>query len=631
MRSNKIDQGLAQNIVLAAQAASTVLLIGDRQFDHFVATGPDGKEKIVGLESLCSQALQADAIWLYEPVHGEVRLHSIKPNRIAGTSLPVDTGEAMKLSLVESLAALEGVVLASSAQDEQPYSKLALLVDAGLLMDRPNAPYDQFFAMTQAIERFGRTADRSRILLLRAANVTAIPIAVSKASFCRTINLKLASRDERMAYARMRSAKLAAAFCVDVEDIARSIAATTEGWALNTIDSLIESAFQQDFKSVIDLEELANAFRLGAATSPWAGDEIRHAVSSAKSTLERRVIGQTSAMAATALVLQKAVVGLSGAHQSRYSDAPKFLLFNAGPTGTGKTESAKAVAEIVFGSEAIVRIDCAGLAEKHAIQRLTGSPPGYLGHDQGGELTNAVLAKPNSVVLFDECEKAHPAFWNIFLSIADDGRLTSGKGEICHFSQAGIILTSNLGMYEKKIDADGREVIQARFDYQTPFDEIEREVREAVKDFFLSKLGKPEILGRFGGHANIVVFDFLRDMTGVANKFIHNLREKCMRLHSIDLSVSADLVEHVVQQTKSDTDALVLGGRGLAAKLEIALVNPLAQHLFESNARNCAIHASLAGGEVRFLLSRKKLTPPRQRRWIAPPFPEAPTVERMEP
>lgn len=89
MRSNKIDQGLAQNIVLAAQAASTVLLIGDRQFDHFVTTGPDGKEKIVGLESFCSQALQTDATWLYDPVHGEVRLHSIKPNRIAGTSLPV--------------------------------------------------------------------------------------------------------------------------------------------------------------------------------------------------------------------------------------------------------------------------------------------------------------------------------------------------------------------------------------------------------------------------------------------------------------------------------------------------------------------------------------------------------------
>lgn len=606
MGSNKIDQGLAQDIALAAQAASIVLLIGGRQFDQFVTTSADGIREVVGLESFCSYALQADATWLYDPVRGEVRLHSIKQNCIEDTNLPVVPGEKREINLIEALAALEEVAIASRARGGQSYSKLALLVDAGLLMDRPYAPYDHFFAMTQVMERFGRTADRSLVLLLRAADVTSIPIAVSRASFCRTINLKLASRDERMAYARLRSEELASALCLDIEDVARSIAAVTDGWALNTIGFLIESAYRQNFKSLADLEELANAFRLGASTSPWAGDEIRNAVSSARSILERRVIGQPSAMAATAMSLKRAVVGLSGGHQSRHSNAPKFLLFYAGPTGTGKTESAKAVSEIVFGSEAIVRFDCAGLAERHTVQRLIGSPPGYKGHEQGGELINAVLAKPNSVVLFDECEKAHPVFWNIFLSIADEGRLTSGKGETCHFSQAGIILTSNLGMYRTNIDADGREARFARFDYQTSFNEIEREVRESVKEFFLSNLGKPELLGRFGGHANIVVFDFLRDMTGVVNKFIINLREKCMRLHGVDLSVSDELVEHVVQQTRLDKEALVLGGRGLAAKLEIALINPLAEYLFESNARSCAINAGLAGGKVRFLRSRKK-------------------------
>jgi ATP-dependent Clp protease ATP-binding subunit ClpA len=237
---------------------------------------------------------------------------------------------------------------------------------------------------------------------------------------------------------------------------------------------------------------------------------------------------------------------------------------------------------MVYGQETLLRFDCAEFRQDHAVARLLGAPPGYVGYDKGGELTEAVRAKPNSVILFDEIEKAHPRLWDVFLSILSDGRLTNGSGETADFSQSVIIFTSNLGMYKEQSDGVGGIHRTPRFSYETPFETIQTEVRAAIKDEFVNKLGRPEILGRLGGQQSVIVFDFLRDLHGVITKFINNLKDRCRRLHDMELEVTPALLEALVSIIKNKPEALLLGGRGLATNMDRLLVDPLAAYLFDT-------------------------------------------------
>jgi ATP-dependent Clp protease ATP-binding subunit ClpA len=173
----------------------------------------------------------------------------------------------------------------------------------------------------------------------------------------------------------------------------------------------------------------------------------------------------------TAAILRRCFYNLSGAQFSRYSNRPKGVLFFAGPTGVGKTELAKTITEFIFGSEHnYIRFDMSEFSQEHADQRLVGAPPGYVGYEVGGELTNAIRQRPFSVVLFDEIEKAHPKILDIFLQILDDGRLTSGRGETAYFSESLIIFTSNLGIYE--ITPTGEKIQRVTPDM--PYSEIRK-------------------------------------------------------------------------------------------------------------------------------------------------------------
>merc|ERR1719240_1548226 len=157
-------------------------------------------------------------------------------------------------------------------------------------------------------------------------------------------------------------------------------------------------------------------------------------------TLHRRVIGQGFAVSAIARALRRARVGL------RASNRPVASMIFCGPTGVGKTELAKAVAESYYGDEkAMVRLDMSEYMEAFSVSRLTGPPPGYVGYDQGGQLTEAVRRNAHTVVLLDEVEKAHPDVFNILLQVLEDGRLTDNKGRTVDFSNTLLILTSNVG------------------------------------------------------------------------------------------------------------------------------------------------------------------------------------------
>ncbi len=213
---------------------------------------------------------------------------------------------------------------------------------------------------------------------------------------------------------------------------------------------------------------------------------------------------------------------------------------------------------------------------EHADQRLIGAPPGYLGFDAGGELTNAVREKPFSVILFDEIEKAHPRILDKFLQILDEGVLTSGRGDRVYFSEAFIVFTSNLGIY-KRDNGQGRTLnVSADQDFET----VRHTVLEEIKAYFKFEIGRPEILNRIG--ENIIVFDFIRD--DVARDIFQQL----MR-HSLEALGEQDIHIQVADAALAELQSLCLadlsnGGRGIRNQLEIHLINPLARALFATGA-----------------------------------------------
>jgi ATP-dependent Clp protease ATP-binding subunit ClpA len=240
----------------------------------------------------------------------------------------------------------------------------------------------------------------------------------------------------------------------------------------------------------------------------------------------------------------------------------------------GKTELAKTITELLFGDEsAYIRFDMSEFSAEHADQRLIGAPPGYVGYDVGGELTNAIREKPFSVVLFDEIEKAHPRILDKFMQVLDDGVLTSGRGDRVYFSEALIVFTSNLGIY--RVDASGERVPTVTAD--TPFAEVQRRVRGEIESHFKLVLNRPEILNRIG--ENIIVFDFIRPDIAmrIFDQMVAGLLAQT-REAGYEVTLASEVSARLQAICLAD---LAHGGRGVRNQLEAHLINPLARALFE--------------------------------------------------
>ncbi len=273
-----------------------------------------------------------------------------------------------------------------------------------------------------------------------------------------------------------------------------------------------------------------------------------------ETALHERVIGQNEAVDAVANAIRRSRAGLADPNRPIGS----FLFL--GPTGVGKTELCKTLAKFLFDSEsALVRIDMSEFMEKHSVSRLVGAPPGYVGYEEGGYLTEAVRRKPYSVILLDEVEKAHPDVFNILLQVLDDGRLTDGQGRTVDFRNAVVIMTSNLGS----------DVIQERFG-SFSYEDMKTEVMDVVNKYF-----RPEFLNRID---ETVVFHPLdaENIKRIADIQIGSLRTRLAE-KEFDLQVSDEALA-IIAQAGFDP---VFGARPLKRALQQEIENPLAQRLLK--------------------------------------------------
>jgi ATP-dependent Clp protease ATP-binding subunit ClpC len=273
--------------------------------------------------------------------------------------------------------------------------------------------------------------------------------------------------------------------------------------------------------------------------------------------LHKRIIGQHDAISAVSKSIRRTRAGLKDPKRP----AGSFIFL--GPSGVGKTESAKSLAGFLFGDEdALIQIDMSEYMEKHAVSRLVGSPPGYVGYDEGGQLTEAVRRKPFSVVLFDEIEKAHPDVFNILLQILEDGRLTDSQGRHVDFKNTVIIMTSNLGTAELRKKSIGFVAESEELSYQA----IKDKVMEALKGHF-----RPEFLNRID---EVIVFHELT-MDEVKQIVDLLLTRVQTQLESQALSlVLSDTAKELLAKKGYDPQ---LGARPLRRAIQRLLEDPLSE------------------------------------------------------
>jgi ATP-dependent Clp protease ATP-binding subunit ClpA len=324
------------------------------------------------------------------------------------------------------------------------------------------------------------------------------------------------------------------------------------------------------------IADAVRRYKIGVTEDPWQKID-RRKIANAQAFIGSRVKGQDHAVVHMLDIVKRAITGVGA---PRRGGRPRGIAFLAGPTGVGKTELAKTITSLLFGDDnAYIRFDMSEFSAEHADQRLIGAPPGYVGYDVGGELTNAIREKPFSVVLFDEIEKAHPRILDKFLQILDDGVLTSGRGDRVYFSEAFIIFTSNLGIC--KTDVTGMRTLNVSS--TESYEAVRTKVREEIEQHFKVVLNRPEILNRIG--ENIIVFDFIR--TDIALLIFDGMVRSILD----DLAATQEIIVDISPTALETLRALCLadlsnGGRGIRNKVEVHLVNPLARALFDTHDAN---------------------------------------------
>jgi len=318
-------------------------------------------------------------------------------------------------------------------------------------------------------------------------------------------------------------------------------------------------------------------------------EEEREKLAHMEDELRKRVVGQDIAIGKIADVVRRSRAGISDPNK------PIGSFIFLGPTGVGKTELTKTLAQFMFNDDkALIRVDMSEYMERHSVSKLIGSPPGYVGYEESGNLTESVRHRPYSVILFDEIEKAHPEVFNVLLQVLDEGRLTDAKGRIVNFKNTVIILTSNIGSHLiDKMETLGFSNNTKKDEYE----ETKEKVLTTLKDHF-----RPEFLNRLD---DIIVFDILpvdviRHIVDIKMDVIR------ARLHTknIELVISDEALSHLAKEGYNPH----YGARPLGRLIQNKILNPIASFIINKGVKKGdVVHVDMKDGDLSIEMKKKKI------------------------
>jgi ATP-dependent Clp protease ATP-binding subunit ClpC len=305
--------------------------------------------------------------------------------------------------------------------------------------------------------------------------------------------------------------------------------------------------------------------------------------------LKKVIVGQDEAVKKISETIKRSRAGISD------PDRPIGSFIFLGPTGVGKTELTKALANFLFDDEkALARVDMSEFTERHSTSKLIGSPPGYVGHEEGGSLTETVRHRPYSVILFDEIEKAHPEVFNLLLQVLDDGRLTDSKGRTVNFKNSVIIMTSNIGaQYIDKMEQIGFTTSNEKKD---EYNLVKEKVSASLKDYF-----RPEFLNRLD---DVIIFDILSPeaIRKIVDIQINEIRNR-LESKSIKLEISIPALEYLAKEGYHPQ----YGARPLRRLIQTKILNPVASMIISKEInREGVVTIGVKNNELTFEVKRGK-------------------------
>lgn len=566
------DDGFVQSLTTAASIHRLLVINGGaRQFDRLnTASG------IKTFESILRENLSPSRIFVFDPTDDSQKIRVVH-----GADNNSDQTPDNLYAIIQSL--------------KQSPNRQILIVNADTLFTDNEPVQEAEITLLRSLLGFveDQTVCNKSNIILRVSETQYIPQKILLSTKIKTLSLSMVQMDSRLAFAKMRLSRsqLLLRLGIDADLLASTAARATEGATLDLLnDLLIETEKDQTLRSINDFSNKLRTLKNGYRFSSWTGKELRHQLDNLDKLIGVTVKGQEHALQAIQECMASAYVGLADALKE--DRPPRAILFLAGPTGTGKTMVIKELSQVLYGHQQLIRFNGGEYLQEHSVEKILGAPAGYIGHGTPSALEQQLDQKPNSIILFDEIDKAHPNLFLTLLSVLDDGKLTTASGKVLDFSESVICFTSNYGMYEELPNPTGvGTYFRPRFQFSDPYTRVEEMIHQGIFEFFQNRIGRPEVMGRF--HGCISAFDFIRDAKPIVMNQVVAISKLLNERHHLELSVDPDVIERIVREYEDSDVSLTLGVRGIRSHMNEHLITPLNLFVFKDQTGVGRIRASV--------------------------------------